>query len=94
MKSDFAATREWLQQVDAKSGKTNAELVAEAQGRKALKGETAAYNALADRTEGRPAQMQQHAIVAHDPVKIRVEAPDLIGALRQIYGLGDSRPEL
>src|SRR2546423_1520209 len=56
------ATHEWLKQIDAKTGKTNAELVAQAQGKKALKGDIAAYNAFADRTEGKPApvQAQQH----------------------------------
>src|SRR5438094_590863 len=54
------ATRDWLKIVDPKTGKTNAELVAIAQGKKALKGETAAYNALGDRSEGKPAQTQQH----------------------------------
>ena len=83
------ATREWLKQIDPKSGNTNAELVARAQGRKALKGDTGAYVAMADRTEGKPAQTQQHEVVAHGSVNvgIEIEAPDLVGALRQIYGL-------
>lgn len=50
------ATREWLEQVDERTGKTNAELVAEAQGKEAIRGNTSAYNAMADRTEGKPSQ--------------------------------------
>ena len=50
------ATREWLESVDPKTGKTNAELVVEAQGRQARKGNTGAFNALGDRSEGKPAQ--------------------------------------
>jgi hypothetical protein len=81
------ASREWLTRINQKTGKTNAELVAEAQGKKALKGNTPAYNALADRTEGKPAQMQQHEIISTAPVEVEVKAPDLLAALRQIYGL-------
>jgi Family of unknown function (DUF5681) len=84
------ATREWLKLIDRKTGKTNAELIAQAQGKRALKGETNAYCAMRDTSEGRPAQTQQHEIVSNDPVNIRVEAPDLIQALRNIYGLGGS----
>jgi len=58
-----------------------------AQGKRALKRDTSAYNAIADRTEGKPTQAQQHEIISSDPVKVRVEAPDLIEALRTIYGL-------
>ena len=81
------ATRDWLKQVDPKKGKTNAELVAIAQVKKALTGDTSAYNAVADRTEGKPAQTQQHEVISNSPLKVQVEAPDLISALRQIYGL-------
>jgi Family of unknown function (DUF5681) len=83
------ATREWLSQIDSKTGKTNAELIALAQGKKALKGETGAYCAMRDTTEGRPAQTQQHELVSHSPVKVAIDV-DLLGALRQIYGLGSS----
>ena len=81
------ASREWLKQIDGKTGETNAELIAKAQGKKALKGETSAYNALADRTEGKPAQTQQHEVISHSPVKVQIEAPDFISTIRQIYGL-------
>jgi len=50
------ATREWLEEIDPKTGKTNAQIVAEAQGESAKKGNTAAYNAIADRTEGKARQ--------------------------------------
>ena len=87
------ATRTWLRQIDAKSGKSNAELIAEAQGKRALKGDTAAYCAMRDTSEGRPAQVQQHELVAHEPLKVEVKA-DLMGALRDIYGLGSmAHPE-
>ena len=82
------ATRDWLELVDSRSGNSNAELVAEALGKKALKGETAAYCAVRDTTEGSSAQTQRHEIISSNPVKVRVEAPDLIAAIRQIYGLG------
>jgi hypothetical protein len=81
------ATRDWLKLIDPRTGKTNAKLIAQALGKKALKGETAAYCALRDTTGGRPAQTQQHEIVSSSPLKVRVEAPDLIAAIRQIYGL-------
>ena len=47
------ATRAWLEEIDPVTGMTNAERVARAQGRQALKGSTGAFNALADRTEGK-----------------------------------------
>jgi hypothetical protein len=50
------ATREWLAKVDETTGLTNAQMVARAQGEQALKGETPAYNAIADRTEGKVPQ--------------------------------------
>jgi len=76
-----------LKLIDQRKGKTNAELIAQALVKKALDGETAAYCALRDTTEGRPAQTQQHETVSSNPVKVRVEVPDLIAAIRQIYGL-------
>ena len=48
------AFREWLGQVDERSGMTNAERVAIAVGKKALKGNAEAARMLADRTEGKP----------------------------------------
>jgi Family of unknown function (DUF5681) len=50
------ATREWLAKVDESTGLTNAQMVAKAQVEQAIKGETAAYNAVADRTEGKVIQ--------------------------------------
>ena len=50
------ATRQWLEQVDEKTGLTNAMLVAAAVGKKALKGSHEAFKVIADRAEGRPAQ--------------------------------------
>lgn len=82
------ASRDWLKLIDAKTRKSNAELIAQALGKKALRGETAAYCALRDTTEGRPAQAQQHEIISNSQLKVRLEAPDLIAAIRQIYGLG------
>jgi len=79
--------------MDLRTGKTNAELVAGALVKKALKGDTAAYCALRDTTEGRPAQAQQHEIISSSPLKVRVEAPDLIAAIRKIYGLGSAYDE-
>ena len=58
------ASRDWLKQCDPKTGKSNAELVALALGKQALSGNTAAYCALRDTTEGRPAQTQQHEIIS------------------------------
>src|SRR6266699_3665563 len=62
------ATRDWLKAVDPRTGKSNAEMVAQAQGKKALKGDTSAYTAVRDTSEGRPAQMQQHEVISHSPV--------------------------
>jgi len=78
------ASRDWLKLIEPRTGKTNAELVAQALGKKALKGDTGAYCAIRDTTEGRPAQTQQHEIISSSPLKVRVEAPDLIATIRQI----------
>ena len=74
-------------------GKSNADMVAAALGKRALKGEATAYCALRDTTEGRPAQTQQHEIISSSPVKVRIEAPDLLTAIRQIYGLASTGHE-
>jgi hypothetical protein len=50
------AMRAWLERVDEKTGLTNAELVAAAVGKKALKGSAEAFRVIADRTEGKPSQ--------------------------------------
>jgi hypothetical protein len=85
------ATKEWLKEVDPKTGKTNAQLVSEAQGKKAKKGDTGAYSALRDTSEGKPAQTQQHQIVS-GPVKVQLEPSDLVAKLRAIYGLSNNGP--
>ena len=46
------ASRDWLKQVDPKTGKSNGELVARALGVKALRGDPRAYCALRDTTTG------------------------------------------
>jgi len=50
------ASREWLAEVDEKTGLTNAVLVVRAMGKKLLQGSAQHYTAMADRTEGRPPQ--------------------------------------
>ena len=50
------AARAWLEQVDEKTGFTNAMLCASALGKKALKGSHEAFKAIGDRAEGKPAQ--------------------------------------
>jgi hypothetical protein len=66
------ASREWLEQIDEKTGLTNAELVVLAQGKQAKKGNTTAFNALADRTEGRPAHGQD---TPRTPIRVVVLNP-------------------
>jgi Family of unknown function (DUF5681) len=68
------ASRDWLKQIDPKMGKTNAELVAQALGKKALKGETAAFCALRDTTEGRPTQAISGP--GGDPIPVTIEGID------------------
>jgi len=50
------ASREWLEQVDEKTGKTNAQLAAEAVGKKLIEGSAEHYRSVGDRTEGKPPQ--------------------------------------
>jgi hypothetical protein len=50
------AARDWLEQVDEKTGLTNAMLCASALGKKARKGSPEAFKAIGDRAEGKPAQ--------------------------------------
>jgi uncharacterized protein DUF5681 len=50
------AQKDLLKKIDEATGKTNAELVAEAQLKVALSGDTSAYCAIRDTTEGRPQQ--------------------------------------
>ena len=76
--------------------RTYAELLAQAQFHAAIKGKTEAAKEIANRIEG-PAEKQQVEIIqGSEPLKVRFDAPDLVTALRAIYGLsspGDtSRP--
>ena len=74
-----------------KHGRTYVQLLALAQYHAAVKGKTDAAREIANRIEGPAEKPQQVEIVSNDPLKVRVEAPDLIAAIRQIYGLdGDS----
>jgi len=50
------ASREWLEQIDPKTGKTNAQLAAEMVGKKLLEGSAEHYRSMGDRTEGKPPQ--------------------------------------
>ena len=50
------AMRAWLEETDKKTGLTNAEIVAAAQGKRARKGDTKAFVAIGDRVEGKPSQ--------------------------------------
>jgi hypothetical protein len=50
------ASREWLEQIDKKTGKTNAQLAAEMVGKKLLQGSAEHYRSIGDRTEGKPPQ--------------------------------------
>lgn len=50
------AYRDWLEEVDPKTGLTNAERIAVGLGNKALKGDTIAAREIADRTEGKARQ--------------------------------------
>ena len=74
-----------------KHGRTYVQLLALAQYHAAIKGKTDAAREIANRIEGPAEKPQQVEVVSNDPLKVRVEAPDLIAAIRQIYGLdGDS----
>jgi hypothetical protein len=68
------AARNWLEQVDHKSGLTNAERVVMALGRQALKGSYEAFKALADRAEGKPSQTVDLNTDKHDDVRELIEA--------------------
>jgi hypothetical protein len=68
------AARSWLEQVDEKSGLTNAERVAMALGKKALKGSHEAFRAIGDRAEGKPSQVVQLDTEKHDDVRELIEA--------------------
>jgi hypothetical protein len=68
------AARSWLEQVDEKTGLTNAMLCVSALGRKALKGSHEAFRVLGDRAEGKPQQTVELNTDKHDDVKELVEA--------------------
>jgi hypothetical protein len=88
------AQKDWLKQ-QAKNGVTNAELVAQAQGKKALKGDTTAYTAIRDTTEGKPRPVQPYAeeigpttqVQVNQQVNIVSDRQNLAALIRQIYGL-------
>src|SRR5215469_8992789 len=71
-----------------KHGRTYAQRLAEAQFRAAVKGKTDAAREIANRIEGPAGKAQQIEVVpGSDPLKVRIDAPDLLKAIRQIYGL-------
>jgi hypothetical protein len=80
------ASREWLEQIDEKTGLTNAEFVVLAQGKQAKKGNTTAFNALADRTEGRPPHGQEMPCT---PIRMVVLNPAHRSAIRTGSAAGD-----
>jgi hypothetical protein len=88
------AQKDWLKQ-QKKTGVTNTEAVAAAQGKKALKGDTSAYTAIRDTTEGKPRPVQPYAeeigpttqVQVNQQVNIVSERGDLAALIRQIYGL-------
>jgi Family of unknown function (DUF5681) len=95
------ASREWLEQINRKTGKTNAQLVAAALGKRALKGDTSAYNALADRTEGKAThrvevtgkdgQPERVEITGKDGEAVKLDLMDTIQKVKDFYGLrGDA----
>jgi hypothetical protein len=74
-----------------KKKRTYAQLVALAQFNAAIKGKrTEAAREIANRIEGPAEKPQIELIPGNDPIRLRVEAPDLISTIRAIYGLGAS----
>src|SRR5207253_119120 len=71
-------------------GRTYAELIAVGQLNEAIKGKTPAAKEAADRTEG--PVTQQHEVVSHSQIEAKIDAPDLLATLRQIYGLSSGNP--
>src|SRR5215469_7040614 len=71
-----------------KHGRTYAQRLAEAQFRAAVKGKTDAAREIANRIDG-PAEKPQHVelVRGSEPLKVRIDAPDLLKAIRAIYGL-------
>jgi len=71
-----------------KHGRTYAHRLAEAQFRAAIKGRTEAAREIANRIEGPAEKPQVEIVPGADPLRVRLETPDLLSAIRQIYGLG------
>ena len=71
-----------------KHGRTYAQRLAEAQFRAAIKGRTDAAREIANRIEGPAEKPQVEIVPGADPLRVRIETPDLLSAIRQIYGLG------
>jgi hypothetical protein len=67
------ATRAWLEEIDSKSGLTNAERVVVALGKKALKGSHEAFRIIGERAEGKPLQAVEHT-EDHSDVRSLIEA--------------------
>jgi len=70
-----------------KHGRTYAQRLAEAQFRAAIRGWTDAGREIANRIEGPGEKPQQVGVPGSDPLKVRIDAPELIRAIRQTYGL-------
>ncbi len=66
------AYRELLEQVDPKTGKTVAQLIAEKIIEKALKGDLAALKEITDRTEGKSVQPLSHGGLGSEPIAFHV----------------------
>jgi hypothetical protein len=77
------ATRAWLEEIDSKSGLTNAERVVVALGKKALKGSHEAFRIIGERAEGKPLQAVEHT-ENHDDVR------ELIAAMNQRWRDGQA----
>ena len=71
-----------------KHGRTYAQRLAEAQFRAAINGRTEAAREIANRIEGPAEKPQVEIVPGADPLRVRIETPDLLSAIRQIYGLG------
>jgi hypothetical protein len=68
------AARDWLEQVDEKTGLTNAMRCVSALGKKALMGGHEAFRVLGDRAEGKPSQAVELNTDKHDDVRELIEA--------------------
>jgi Family of unknown function (DUF5681) len=68
------ATRAWLEEIDSKSGLTNAERVVVALGKRALQGSPEAFRIIGERAEGKPLQAVELNTEKHDDVREMIEA--------------------